>query len=58
MPEKLALAQAAFSKFYISCFWYMREDLQVREENLESIIRGLRAHGNREAFLIAGRLCR
>jgi len=36
----------------------MREDLRVCEEDLEAIIRGLRAHGNREAFLLAARLCR
>ena len=36
----------------------MREDLRVGEEDLEAIIRGLRAHGNREAFLLAAKLCR
>ena len=56
-PEKLALAQAAFTRFHTRCFWFMREDLQVEREHLETIIRGLRAHGNREAFLIAAQLC-
>ena len=55
---KLALAQEAFTRFYTRCFWFMREDLHVGEEDLETIIRGLRAHGNREAFLIAAQLCR
>jgi hypothetical protein len=36
----------------------MREDLLVGEEDIEAVIHGLRAHGNREAFLIAARLCR
>ena len=58
LPEKLALAQAAFARFHTRCFWFMREDLQVEREHLETIIRGLRAHGNREAFLIAAQLCR
>ncbi len=57
-PEKLALAQQAFERFYTRCFWYMREDLRVGEEDLETIIRGLRSHGNREAFMIAAQLCR
>ena len=57
-PEKLAQAQAAYARFYTRCFWFMREDLQVEREHLETIIRGLRAHGNREAFLIAAQLCR
>ncbi len=53
MPAKLALAQQAFEQFHSRCFWFMREDLRVGEEHLEGIIRGLRAHGNREAFLLA-----
>jgi hypothetical protein len=36
----------------------LRDDLQVGEEDIETIIRGLRVHGNREAFLLAARLCR
>ena len=57
-PAKLVLAQQAFERFHSRCFWFMREDLRVGEEHLEAIIRGLRAHGNREAFLIAAQLCR
>ncbi|MGO8701825.1 MAG: hypothetical protein ACLQVY_29430 [Limisphaerales bacterium] len=56
-PEKLALAQQAFERFHTRCFWFMREDLRVGEQEIETIIRGLRAHGNREAFLIAAKLC-
>ena len=57
-PDKLALAQQAFDRFYSRCFWFMRKDLRVGEEDLEWIIRGLRSHGNREAFLLAAKLCR
>jgi hypothetical protein len=57
-PEKLALAQRAFEQFHTRCFWFMREDLRVGQQEIETIVRGLRAHGNREAFLIADRLCR
>ena len=56
--ERLALAQQAFERFHTRCFWYLREDLTVGEEDVATIIHGLRAHGNREAFLIAARLCR
>ncbi|MBI5384062.1 MAG: hypothetical protein HZA90_05185 [Verrucomicrobia bacterium] len=58
MAEKLELAQAAYDKFRSSCFWYLRDDVKVTEDDLETIIRGLRSNGNREAFLIAGKLCR
>ncbi len=58
MAERLVLAQQAFNRFHTRCFWFMREDLRVSEEDIEAIIHGLRNHGNREAFLIATRLCR
>jgi hypothetical protein len=54
----LALAQQAFEQFHTRCFWFMREDLRVGEDDLEAIIHGLRVNGNREAFLIAAKLCR
>lgn len=57
-PEQLALAQRAFAEFHSRCFWFMREDLRVGAADLPEIVRGLRAHGNREAFLIAAQLCR
>jgi hypothetical protein len=58
LAAKLALAQQAFAKYKTACFWYMREDLVVTEANLHWIIKGLRTHGNREAFLLAAKLCR
>jgi hypothetical protein len=57
-PDKLALAQAAFERFHTRCFWFMRDDLPLDEEDIEMVVRGLRSHGNREAFLIAAKLCR
>jgi len=56
--ERLALAQQAFEQYHSRCFWFMREDLHVEDEDLPAIIRGLRQHGNRSAFLIASILCR
>lgn len=58
MPEKLAVAQQAFQKYRSTCFWFLRDDLRVTEETLEIIIRGLRQHGDRQAFRIAAELCR
>ncbi len=58
MPEKLVLARQAFRDFHTQCFWFMREDAQIGEENIETVVRGLRSHGNREAFFIAAQLCR
>jgi hypothetical protein len=58
LPEKLALAQEAFEKYKTTCFWFLRDDLVVTEGNLHLIIKGLRTDGDREAFLLAARLCR
>ncbi len=57
-PARMALAQQAFVRFHTRCFWFMREALVVRAANIAANIRGLRAHGNREAFLISAQLCR
>ena len=51
-------AQEAFNKFYAQCFWYMRKDMTVTENDLTEIIRGLRHYGGRQGFLLADKLCR
>ena len=55
--EVLCLAQEAFQKFHTLCFWHMRDDLQITEEDLPAIIKGLRENGTHETFQIAARLC-
>ena len=56
--EKLALAQEAFRQFHPRCFWFMREDAQIGEEDLPYLCERLRADGGREGFILAARLCR
>jgi len=58
MEEKLRLAQEAFRKFHAMCFWFMKEDLIVNEENLHLIVKGLRENGTWETYRIVDRLCR
>ncbi|MBI4024784.1 MAG: hypothetical protein HY360_07360 [Verrucomicrobia bacterium] len=57
MEQKLRIAQEAFRKFHSMCFWYMREDLVIAEEDLPAIIQCLRQNGTRETYQIAGLLC-
>lgn len=57
MKDKLHIAQDAFQKFHTICFWFMREDLIITEEDLPAIIKGLRENGTREAYQIVDRLC-
>ncbi len=58
MEDKLRIAQDAFNKFQTMCFWFMREDLIVTEEDLPAIIKGLRENGTWETYKIVDRLCR
>jgi hypothetical protein len=56
--ERLALAQAAFAKYYTRCFWFMNKSLVVTPALVPKIIAGLRSNGDRKAFIIADKLCR
>jgi hypothetical protein len=56
--EKLALARQILRDFHAQCFWYMREDMDLKPSDIEEIVRGLRQNGGRRGFLLAERLCR
>jgi hypothetical protein len=56
--EKLALAKRILHDFHAQCFWYMREDAEMKPSDIEEIVRGLRRNGGRRGFLLAARLCR
>jgi hypothetical protein len=58
LAAKLALAREAYRKYYIQCFWFMRENIEIGPDDLPTIAKGLRSHGDRQAFIIAGKLCR
>ena len=58
IEDKLRIAQDAFRKFHTICFWYMREDLVLAEEDLPAIIKGLRENGTWETYQIVDQLCR
>jgi hypothetical protein len=58
IPEKLALAQDAFGRFHVRCFWFMRPDHLVSESELPYLCERLRADGGRAGFLLAAQICR
>jgi predicted Rdx family selenoprotein len=51
-------AQLLFEQYHTQCFWHMRADLIVTEQDLPAIVQGLRTHGGRTGFLAAESLCR
>jgi hypothetical protein len=55
--ERLELARRAFKEFYAQCFWSYRDDLQITEEFIPFVIRGLREHGGMAGYRVAARLC-
>jgi hypothetical protein len=58
LAEKLELARTAVRDFHAQCFWYMREDMEIKPSDLAEIVRGLRQNGGRRGFLLAAKLCR
>jgi hypothetical protein len=58
MEERLSRAQAAYEEYRIQCFWHMRDDLIVTEDNFPFIIEGLKLHGGHKGWKLAHALCR
>lgn len=48
----------AFRAFHAQCFWYMRDDIDIKLADVPEIVRGLRQNGGRQGFLLAAKLCR
>ena len=56
--RRLELARRAFKEFYARCFWSYREDMEITEEKIPLIIRGLREEGGLAGYRVAAELCR
>jgi hypothetical protein len=56
--ERLSRAQKAFDDYYCQCFWHMKRDLVITEENFPTIIEELKLNGGRKGWLLAHELCR
>jgi len=56
--QRLELARRAFKEFYAQCFWSYREDLEITEDRIPFVIRGLRRHGGHKGYRIVAELCR
>ena len=55
--RRLELASKAFRDYYAQCFWSYREDLEITEEKIPFVIRGLREEGGLAGYQIAAELC-
>ena len=57
LERRLNLAQQAFRDFHAICFWSYRSDLEITEDQLPFVIRGLRKYGGHKGYKIAAELC-
>jgi hypothetical protein len=57
MEERLSHAQEAYRLYRTQCFWSMRRNLIVTEENLPLIIEGLKQYGGHKGWKLAHALC-
>lgn len=51
-------ARRAYRTYYASCFWSYRKDLVISRDDVPWVAEQLRKHGNREAWMLAAKLCR
>jgi hypothetical protein len=56
LRERLELANRLYREYHTQCFWHCPRDLDVTEELLPLVVKGLRAHGGHRGFLLASKL--
>jgi hypothetical protein len=54
--ERLELARELFQKFHAECFWNSPRDLDITEDFIALVAKGLRAHGGHLGFMLAAKL--
>jgi hypothetical protein len=54
--ERLELARELFRRFHAQCFWHSPRDLEISEDLIPFVAKGLRAHGGHLGFALAGKL--
>jgi hypothetical protein len=52
----LAFANRLYREYHTRCFWHCPRDLVITAELLPLVVKGLRAHGGRRGFILAGQL--
>jgi len=53
---QIELAQQLFREYYAQCFWHSPEDLEIDEDQIGFVSRGLRTHGGRSGLMEATKL--
>ena len=56
LDERLQLANELYCEYHTRCFWHCPRDLAITEELIPLVVKGLRAHGGRQGFILASKL--
>ena len=56
--ERLEFANRLYREYHARCFWHSPRDLVISEDLIPLVIKGLRKHGGRRGFILAGQLRR
>ena len=51
-------ARRAYRRFHVECFWSFDPDCRIGLSDISWVAEQLRKHGGREAWDVAGKLCR
>jgi hypothetical protein len=54
--ERVELANQLYQHYHTQCFWHCPRDLVITEDMIPFVVKGLRAQGDRRAFILSGRL--
>jgi hypothetical protein len=56
LSERLELANRLYREYLTQCFWHCRRDLEITEELIPFVVKGLRSSGGRRGFILASKL--
>lgn len=54
--ERLELARQLYREYHTRCFWHCPRDLDITEDLIPFVVKGLRACGGRQGFILASKI--
>lgn len=54
--ERLELANQLYREYRTRCFWHSPRDLEITEDLIPFVVKGLRTYGGRRGFILASKL--
>lgn len=54
--ERVKLAKELYREYHTRCFWHCPRDLDITEDLIPFVVKGLRNHGGRRGFVMASLL--